>query len=382
MYNLFVYYIFFFKKYNLNFKKDILDLVVFFFFCIIITSSLREILILNDFKKADLIVKIFNKISVIRFFFIYWLTKNILQYNLVKIENFFKISLYCVIFVSINILLMHLIGNDIFGNREFANRFSTIFGERAVAGTYLLNFFFFGLIYFYHLNKKNSLIIFFFTLLISLGILLTLDRMPIFLFLLFFFFICLLNIKKDYRLLIILLIILPILFFLVLKYEKLSNRYSLFLFGLEIQKLSFDKTKKENINYYSYVSIYKDSINTFFFEKSIIGSGNSSFYSRCKNYRMQTDFKSIVHKYAFACPKHTHHLYLEVLIASGALGFIVFVITIILKFFLLKKNLLNQISSHYTINSILLITLILEIFPFRTYGDVFNSYNGFFFFLK
>jgi len=145
---------FFFKKYNLNFKKDILDLVIFFFFCIIITSSLREILILNDFKKEDLIVKIFNKISVIRFFFIYWLTKNILQYNLVKIENFFKISLYCVIFVSINILLMHLIGNDIFGNKEFANRFSTIFGERAVAGTYLLNFFFFGLVFFFFVFKK------------------------------------------------------------------------------------------------------------------------------------------------------------------------------------------------------------------------------------
>ena len=133
---------YFLKKYNLNIRTDILDIILFFFFCIIITSSLIEIIIYNDSTTENLSLSILKKVSVIRFFFVYWLTKNILQYNLIKIESFLKVSLFCITFISINIILMHLIGNDIFGNKETANRFSTIFGERAVAGTYILNFFF------------------------------------------------------------------------------------------------------------------------------------------------------------------------------------------------------------------------------------------------
>jgi len=331
----------------------------------------------------NLSLNILNKVSIIRFFFIYWLTKNILQQNLIKIEGFFKVSLFCITFISINIILMHLIGNDIFGNKEIANRFSTIFGERAVAGTYLLNFFFFGFIYVNCLNKKNILITFFFILLTGLGILFTLDRMPFILFVTFFFFICLLNLKKDYKLFIIFLILIPIFLFLLLKYEKLFTRYSK-LSALEVKELILvlDKNNKDTQGIYSYSSIIKDSINTIFFEKTLIGSGTSSFYSRCRDFRLQTQKLSIIHGYAYACPKHTHHLYLEILISGGILGFIIFAIAIIIKFFVLTKNVLVQGTSYYTINSILLTSFLVEIFPFRVYGDIFNSYNGLFFFFK
>jgi len=204
---------YFLRKYDLNIKTDIVDIILFFFFCIIITSSLVEIIIYNDFITENLSLNILNKVSVIRFFFVYWLTKNILQYNLIKIESFFKVSLFCMVFISINIILMHLIGNDIFGNKETANRFSTIFGERAIAGTYLLNFFFFGFIYFYCLNKKNILIKFFFILSTGLGLLLSLDRIHFILFVTFFFFIFLLKFKKISKLFLIFFFFILIFFF-------------------------------------------------------------------------------------------------------------------------------------------------------------------------
>jgi len=332
----------------------------------------------------NLSLNILNKVSVIRFFFIYWLTKNILQQNLIKVEGFFKVSLFCITFISINIILMHLIGNDIFGNKEIANRFSTIFGERAAAGTYLLNFFFFGFICVYYLNKKNILVIFFFILLTGLGILLTLDRMPFILFITFFFFICLLNFKKDYKLFIVFLTIIPIFLFLILKYEKLSVRYSKLL-NFEVKELKIlvdGKNNKAIEGYYSYSSIFKDSINTIFFEKTLIGSGVSSFHSRCRDYRFQTDKLSIIHGYAYACPKHTHHLYLEILIAGGILGFVTFVVAIMTKFFILIKNLLLKKKSYYAMGSILLTAFLVEIFPLRSYGNFLNSYNGLFFFFK
>ncbi len=63
------------KKYDLNIKTDILDIILFFFFCIIITSSLIEIIIYNDSIRKNSSLDILDKVSIIRFFFIYWLTK-------------------------------------------------------------------------------------------------------------------------------------------------------------------------------------------------------------------------------------------------------------------------------------------------------------------
>jgi len=376
--------LYFLKKNNLKIKIDTLDVLFFFFFLIIIISSLKEIFINSELAIKNLTLDILGKISIFRFFFIYLLTKNILLYNLVKIDSFFKVSAFCTIFISINILLMHIIGNDFFGNKPIVGyRYSTIFNERAVAGTYLLNFFFFGLIYFYYVYKRNNLIKFFFIILVSLGILLSLNRAPFVLFLVFYSLICLLNLKKDYKLTITAVLIFTMFYFLILKNEYVFNRYGV-LVNMEVKKtleLTINKKNENKIPEYTYASIYKDSINTIFFEKTLIGSGKSSFYSRCRDYRLQTDILSIIYGYAYACPKHTHHLYLEILIAGGVLSFITFVIVIMIKFFVLIKNILLQ-KKFYTINSILLTTFLIEIFPLRSYGNIFNSYNGLFFFFK
>ena len=376
--------LYFLKKNNLKIKIDILDVLFFFFFLIITISSLKEVSINSEFAIKNLTYDILAKIGIFRFFFIYLLTKNILLYNLVKIDTFFKVSAFCTIFISINILLMHIIGNDLFGNKPIAERFSTIFKERTIAGTYLLNFFFFGFIYFYYIYKINNIIKFFFIILVGLGILFSLDRAPFILFLIFYSLICLLNLKKDYKLTITAVLIFTMFYFSILKNEYILNRYSS-LVNIEVGKtieLSINKKDENKISAYTYASIYKDAINTIFFEKTLIGSGKSSFYPRCRDYRLQTDIQSIIHGYAYACPRHTHHLYLEILIAGGVLGFTIFVITIIIKFYILIKNLLIQKNSNYTLNTILLTALLVEIFPFRSYGQIFNSYNGLFFFFK
>jgi len=372
------------KKNDLKVKIDNLDKIFLIFFFIIIASSLKETFYYDELIKENLTYDIISKISVIRFFFVYLLTKNILQYNLVRIENFFKISTICTVFISTNIILMHLIGVDFFGNKEIANRFSTIFGERAIAGTYLLNFFFFSFIFFY-LNKKNILLKYFFIILVSTGILLSFDRFPFLLFLIFYFFICLLNLKKDFKLTIVMITIFFMSFFLILNYEKLSTRYSkLSYFELkDLKQTTLLKENKNLIGYYSYASIYKDSINTIFFEKTLFGSGKSSFSSRCRDYRLQTNIESKIYGYAYACPKHTHNLYLEIMISGGILSVLLFLIVIIIKLYLFTKNILQKKNSlYFTINSIILAAFIVEVLPLRTYGEIFNSYNGLFFFFK
>jgi len=375
--------LYFFKKNNLKIKIDILDKIFFLFFFIIIVTSLKEISI-YDFTKENLVFYITSKMGLIRFFLIYLLTKNILQNNLVNIKSFLKVSVFCTIFISINIILMHIIGYDLFGNKSFGNvRFSTLFGERMIAGTYLLNFFFFGLIYFYY-HKKNNLLKYFFIFLIGLSIFLTNDRAPTILFLIFYFFLCLFNFRKEYKFTIVIIFLLPVFFILILKNEKFIANYHV-LFHKEINTTTLPLIGKTNENqkiHYGYLAIYKDSINTFLFEKTLVGSGKSSFHSRCTDYRLKNDPKSIEYGYAYACPKHTHNLYLEILIAGGLLGAMVLIVAIVIKFFLLTKNMLIQKTSYYTINSILILSFLIEVFPFRSYGDIFNSYNGLFFFFK
>jgi hypothetical protein len=219
---------------------------------------------------------------------------------------------------------------------------------------------------------------------VGLGILFSLDRAPFILFLVFYSLICLLNLKKDYKLTITAVLIFTMFYFSILKYDIVFSRYSALL-NIEAKKLielSTNKTNENKINQYTYASIYKDAINTIFFEKTLIGSGNSSFFSRCRDYRLKTDPLSIVYGYSNACPRHTHHLYLEILIAGGIIGALTFIIVILMKFLLLLKSVLEQKSHYYTINSILIIAFLLEIFPFRSYGNILNSYNGLFFFFK
>jgi len=173
-------------------------------------------------------------------------------------------------------------------------------------------------------------------------------------------------------------------FVLILKNEKFFNRYSSLFFkelGLITQPL-IGKTIKNEKFHYGYLEIYKSSIKAIFYEKTLIGSGKSSFYTRCRDYRLRNNPKSVEYGYAYACPKHTHNLYLEILIAGGLLGALVFIVAIITKFFLLTKNMLLQKPSYYNINFILILSFFIEVLPFRPYGEIFNSYNGLFFFFK
>jgi len=51
-----------------------------------------------------------------------------------------------------------------------------------------------------------------------------------------------------------------------------------------------------------------------------------------------------------------------------------------MQMFFIWINMLLQKPSYYTLNSILILSFLIEIFPFRPYGAIFNSYNGLFFF--
>ena len=371
------------KKNNLKIKYDILDKILFFFFILIIYSSLKFQL---ESKIRILDFDIIKSISLLRFFLIYVLIKNLASYNFINFKKFFYVSLVCCLFLSINIISIHMFGQDFFGNKklESINRYSSIFGDRAVAGSYILNFFFFGIIYLYYV-KHNFLLKFFFLIITSLGILLTFDRSPYILFVFSLIFLGILNLKYNPKFFFAAIIAIFLNIIISFNYKDLKIRNASAINSISKFTKNFVDNKNQIKGHtYQYYEIYNESLSIIFYSYTFFGSGARSFPKRCTVHRQSTNPESIDLGYALACPRHSHNLYLEIAVSSGLIGFAIFTIFLILKTktFVDKGIVLfKQKSENFIIFTFLLVSFITELMP-RPYGNVFNTYNGFFIFFK
>jgi len=396
------YILFFFltkRKFEIKLRFEKNELILLLFFLLIIFSSLLEWLLNSRIYKINNLENFFKFVGIIRFFLIYFLVKKIIDKKIYLVSEFFKSSFFSTVFIITNIFLMHVIGRDIFGNIPLygGSRYATTFGDRAIAGTYLLNFFFFG--YIFLLRKKiNIILILFYLALVGLAILLTLDRTPFVLFNIFLILLFCLNYRKHFLIFFLLFIynILIFLFFISINSE-LKSKYMAKEFLIykqlstdEIQKITNTQSKnvkEKNViegvyvpQIYSYRLLYEESIHIFIYDKTFLGSGAKSFYQRCGDYRFNTDKFSRQMGYYKACQSHTHNLYLEISISSGLIGLFLFIYFIFSTFFKLK--ILRKYLFQNQIFIILIISLIIELFPFRPYGMFLSTYNGFYLFFK
>jgi len=147
------YILFFFltkRKFEIKLRFEKNELILLLFFLLIIFSSLLEWLLNSRIYKINNLENFFKFVGIIRFFLIYFLVKKIIDKKIYLVSEFFKSSFFSTVFIITNIFLMHVIGRDIFGNIPLygGSRYATTFGDRAIAGTYLLNFFFL-VIFFY-----------------------------------------------------------------------------------------------------------------------------------------------------------------------------------------------------------------------------------------
>lgn len=221
--------------------------------------------------------------------------------------------------------------------------------------------------------------------LIGLAILLTLDRSPFILYILSIILIGILSLKKKPLFFLSVIISILIYLIVIINYDKVLQRYEKLVnqefdnYKIITSKI-FISSAPTTIGYYSYGFILKDTYNILLFEKFILGSGYKSFYERCKKYRLNSSNKS----WAAACPAHSHNLYGEIIISGGLIGLLFFLTFIILKILNLLKKIIfiKNKNIYYNICLILFISLIIELIPLRSYGNVFNTYNGFFLFFK
>jgi O-antigen ligase len=362
----FLIYEFFKSKYPHIWKET----WIYFYFLFIFYNIFRS------FFATDTIIALNSSFSLIRYLsfslFIFLCIPN--TKNLKIIIKYWIIIL---MLVCVDTLIQYFFGADVFGFPKGMDglRLSGPFGRRLVVGAYLayisipLIFYFFSKFKNFHLNEKIFFFIIYFFLFLTIA--LTGERLAflIFLFssvLIFFFY---LPIKKFFYLFIFFI-------FFLLNIYYISPSFN-------IRVNQFYSTIK-NIENSPWGRLYNSSY-LVFKTNYFFGVGLKNYSIVCDTKIIDTlkNFSAQSPKYEF-CSTHPHNFYLEILSETGLIGLIIlsftfgtFLFSIFKKIKILKNNKIYRDYNGLLYGNILI--LLIYIWPIKTSGRFFTTWNGSFF---
>ena len=382
--------IFFFYKNKIKIKLFLIDYCVLIFFLLSILTSLINI-------NGNEIIIFIKSILDLRFFLFFLIIRNIIKYKLVNIKILFLICLISSVFLILNIFSQHVFGFDIFGHPPFAGRFNGLFESEAIAGSYIQKLSILSILSIILLDitkVKKKLLILFIINILGIGVLLTFDRMPFFIYS-FGILISIILIKNlRLNLLVSFLILILSTSILFKNYEILYDRYSILKYQISIEKITnlIQKLKNNNFSYSSslpdnnrkteskeilisgdYIKLYYSAYYVWL-NNPLLGSGVKSFGRECLKLvnNANINIKNV------NCNTHPHNIYLEILVNIGSIGMLTFLLII----FLILKDILNNIdlkkinNQKSILNIFFLIILVVELIPIRSYGSIFQTVNG------
>lgn len=389
--------LFFYKKKIFQIKFHFFDkLIVLFFITLIISSTYNGVYFFLDnnfpqagFKKFEGYEQTFegNKnilksILFLRYLLLYFIIRFCVSNNILNVKNFIISVALCSIFLSIDLIIQFTFGTDIFGfkaidyhNRKFAGPFK----DELIAGGYLqrfslLTFYVFSFLNINQLNKYKKYLLPLIIILVTYGIFISGNRMPLLLFIFSIFLIISIN-KGLKKILALFLILFSIGLYSIYNYNE-ETRINLLKFQHEIKGIFAYAIKKdfknENAPLYlrTFVSFYEPwKANKFF------GGGVKNFRYYC----LVTNPKSV----RKVCNRHPHNYYLEILTETGLVGFILILTAFIIIFYkifyqnyLLRRKIeLNDVIFPF------MILFFIEIFPIRSSGSFFTTNNATYLFL-
>ncbi len=353
--------------------------------------------------KYDPILKSF---LLVRFLILIFLVDILFFNKILNLKKLLLSSLICTSFVSIDIIVQFFAGIDLFGHESFQQWNSGPFGDEKIAGGYLKNFSFFSFFYIFFNIKKTKRNNFFFILIITTHLCATLmsgNRMSLILLLFGLFLIFL--IIKNLRL----ITTLSVVFFLGLSLFLLSNdsflkyTYKTFLGEIDIRK--FSKSNQEIgsssedeiqrsratalLRHSGYNRVFRSSI-IMWKEKPLIGSGLKSFRIKCWEILENDNEKYSEYglgdlPQSVSCGQHQHHYYLQILGEAGIIGLLLigifFLIFLKDSLFFLKK-IYKENNTNFILMAPIIINIFLEIWPLRSAGSFFTTWNASFFWLN
>ena len=371
------------------------DKLILIYFFYILSIGIFKYTVSIQSEHADQII--IKSISYLRYLMFYFAIRFLIDKNLINLKIFFYVSSLCVLFVSLDIIYQFIFGQDIFGFAGNSRRLSGPFGSELIAGGYLQRFSFFlffaflAFNYFEKIPKKVMVFLFFlFSAVISCALVLAGNRVPFVLFLLTIFLIFIFEKNKRIYFFSLAFISITTLIILCSSNIEIKNHYVVFqtkvtsLLKIFSKDQDFEVIKnKDDNNLTSYpkentIPYYSIPYKGKFY---VINQTHvKEFYSGYLTWKSNKFFGGGVRAFRYNCPKvfincniHPHNYYLEILTDLGVIGFLLivsFCILITFKSFLIQNSILSPF----------LFTFIAELFPLRSTGSFFTTFNATFIF--
>ena len=405
------------KKEQLKFSfKSSYWLLIFFFVYIILLTTIQfqrpgylyDITNWWEFKSDPT----YKSFFLLRFLVFIFIIDVLFSNKILKLNNFFLVSLICTSFVSFDIIFQYLTGYDVFGYKgsEMPPRNSGPFGDEWISGSYLQKFSFFSFFYIFGIYKnikfKNTLLISIIIIHLT-ALLLSGNRMPFILFI-FACILIILLIKKLRITMSLSLIIFLAIFSLIIKNDPTIKNYYYTIWDKTLNRVNFSQIiKTGKINEESFIrerksvdvvqpgtaflrtsghgAIYRTAF-ILWKEQPLFGHGLKSFRVKCWEVLEREGRKlkkgegvsggGAAH---FACSTHAHNYYLELLAEVGLIGtsllIIFFIILLKDSYYFLKKY--NQkIDTEIVFIIPFIIVTFLEIWPIKSSGSFFTTWNA------
>lgn len=400
--------IFYLRSKILNNEYGLHIKIIFLFFVVIIFStslSFIKSLYFEGYEYHNLL-RFIKSLLFLRFFLFLIIVYLLNKFDILDFKYFFLSAAFASILLSLDIIYQYNFGYDILGFKNDGLRNGGFFGDEFIAGAYIERFSFFAIFFTIIFLQNKTFARFAFTAfvvtILGAGILLSGNRMHLILFLLGIFLLFFFNVKVKKILFTSLICLLIFLKFAISSNEGLQSSFEsaflngkYILFGWAIPKesdtaykqITNDEVNTENQtkSYVRYqgrrLRLLLTAIDTWKFNK-IFGNGIKSFRFDChklsldKNVNMSENFKK--NKKNRLCSNHPHNYYFEILTETGILG-IITLLTIGLFFIIFTFKNYNLIRGQNIDNFILLaaiISLVLEMVPFRSSGSFFASSNA------
>ena len=401
-------------KYNL-----ILKLIFLFFLVIFFSTSLSFIksLYIEGYDYTNLI-RLIKSITFFRYFLMLLIIYKLGELNILDFKYFFISAALVTIVVGFDVIYQYIFGFNTIGLKSYGAHNSGFFGKEWIAGGFIQNFSFFTILSIFFLLKNKKNLQFILTLIticfLGLGIVYSGNRSPFILFFLGLLLLFLFNNKLRKIISVSIVCFLLLFKFVVLSDPIFKDTYksayqnimgifsSLHKFNLDTsagnQIKSDLKTTVEKEEYlFPLYPQYKGFFRTFdprarllltaidtWKENKLFGNGIKSFRIDCfklvgsaiypeAGYNLYPDVK--LFKRNRLCSNHPHNYYFEILTETGIVGLFIIITIAILFFVFIFKN-FKVLKREKIENFILLaaiISLLLEVFPFKPTGSIFTT---------
>ena len=145
---IFSFYFFYKNRIKINFF--FLDYLVFTILLLAILSTLINVQKLGYFL-------LFKSILDVRFGFLYLIIRNLFYYKIIKFIPIVIMTCIATIFLSFDIFIQHIYGQDLLGYKPWNDRYAGIFNDEAIAGSYIQKFAFISIPLILFIKKSNLL---------------------------------------------------------------------------------------------------------------------------------------------------------------------------------------------------------------------------------